>query len=133
MAKRRGKAGLIMMLLLLSALTSGGVFFWGRQVIAMPACAAFARTHGMTVIDYRPPALRVGRQKGSRINDIDGRCVLINRDGVQRDHDLAIELHGWQRLGAASLRLDLIFCVALVGWGLIIALWPGRKGRRRAG
>lgn len=42
MARKRSKVGLIAMLLTLAALTSGGLFLWGRQTIAMPACAAFA-------------------------------------------------------------------------------------------
>ena len=132
MARKRSKAGLIVMLLTLAALTSGGVFLWGRQTIAMPACAAFAQAHGLTLVDYRP-VVSIGRYNRTRLNDIDGRCVLVNRNGVRRGHDLTPELHGWQRLAAASLRFDLVFCVAMVAWGLIIAMWPSGKARRAAG
>lgn len=132
MAERGGKAGSVVMLLTLAALTSGAAFFWGRQVIAMPACAAFAEARGMALIDYRP-VNRIGRQVGSRINNINGSCVMLNHDGVQQSHDLTPELRGWKKGAVVSLRYDLIFFVALVGWGLAIAMWPGDKKKRGGG
>ncbi|WEK43403.1 MAG: hypothetical protein P0Y64_00700 [Candidatus Sphingomonas colombiensis] len=133
MAAARGKTGLIVVLLALAASTSGGVFFWGRQTIAMPACVAFAQTRGLKAINYKPVIFRTGKRSRTRLNNIDGSCVLTNRDGVQRTHDLTPELHGWKRLAVVSLRHDLIFCVALVGWGLVIAMWPRGIGKRKAG
>ena len=129
MAKGRNKAMLTVMLLSLAGLTTGAAFFWGWQVIAMPACTAYAQTQGLTPIGYRP-VNRFGSQPLSRIHDINGSCLLIDRNGHQQGHDLTPELHGWKRYGAASLRYDLIFFVALVGWGLLIAMWPGDKSKQ---
>jgi hypothetical protein len=125
MAKKSGRAGPVLLLLTLAALTSGGLFLWSRQTFAMPACAAFAQAQGMTLVTYRP----VSFVAHNRLHDPNGKCILLNHDGVMQSHNLSRELHGWRSLAVISLHYDLIFFLALVGWGLIIAMRPGGKTR----
>lgn len=114
------------LIIVLAAATSAGVFWWGRQTIAVPACEALARAEGMRFDGYIP--IDVGQTNRSTP---DGECRLARPNGTTFNRSLSRQLRGWQQITSVTLRYDLVFLAAFVLWGLIVAAVAG--GTRRSG
>jgi hypothetical protein len=104
------------LIILLAAATSGALFWWGRQTLAIPVCESAARAEGLRFLRYDP--IRLGQS--NRI-DPDGRCILTTPDGAPRYRSLSRHLQGWQQITSFTLRYDLIFLIAFIIWGLLVA------------
>jgi hypothetical protein len=112
------------LLLVVTALSTGGIYVWGRDTIAIPACTAVAKAEGKELVGYRPIQLGVRTRQAP-----DGECLLQGADGKIVERSLAKHLTGWAIITSFALGYDIVFLVMFVVCGVVLATVFSLVGR----
>lgn len=112
---KRGGIWRGVLLVLVTAASTAGIYYWGRQTIALTVCAAVAEAEGMEFAGYRPidPGVRTRQAP-------DGECLLKGADGRIVERSLSKHLDGWQNITSFSLAFDIVFIVMFFAWGAVL-------------
>ena len=105
----------IALMMVLTITTTGALYVWARQTIAIPGCTAGAAQEHLRFLRYVPVEL-----SGSNRSTPDGRCIFAGADNKPIERSLTRYLRGVQQLTSFGLRYDLIGLAMFLGWGFLI-------------
>ena len=104
-----------LLLILVTVLSTAGIYYWGRETIAIPACMETARAEGKEFAGYRPIDFGVRTRQAP-----DGECLLKGADGKIVERSLAKHLTGWANITSFALSYDIVFIVMFFAWGALL-------------
>ena len=113
-----------LLLILITVLSTAGIYYWGRETIAIPACIETARAEGKEFVGYRPIDFGVRTRQAP-----DGECLLKGADGKIVERSLARHLTGWANITSFALSYDIVFIVMFFAWGAVLGTLMAMRRR----